>query len=403
MTASSPLAYVQCVNQVRFLLPWCEAQGALQKLYARVIARLEKMASRGKPRSKALKKQVEARAVEATEDQSEGPTAPKKRTRKVLSKKKSKGSKRQVKARAVELTEDQSEDPTAPKKRTRKVLSKKERENFVKCVNNVDTSVLTTVVSNKLREQSYFSENLTKLVDTLFADNHKLVEDILTNHRAHFGELYLKCKHEVDPYLKFQLQWQQYCSAFLLSRSYSLNSINLEKYAEESVAAVRMQWLDFCDRSGIPVPESNPVMITISSAVYELLLGHAESFQTSLNSNGECAGTTTQCSSVVTDGEDVHLRFGGAAICEMLHLHYKQIKECTDMQRDKLSQEITILQAMVMKDKSNLPHYLKYRDRGFMYFPDVSFVPFLQMIHETIRQVVSISSLEENTIEVSDV
>ena len=48
------------------------------------------------------------------------------------------------------------------------------------------------------------------------------------------------------------------------------------------------------------------------------------------------------------------------------------------MQRDKLLQEITILQAMVMKDKSNLPHYLKYRDRGFMYFPNVSFVPLLQ-------------------------
>ena len=109
-----------------------------------------------------------------------------------------------------------------------------------------------------------------------------------------------------------------------------------------------MQWLDFCDRNGIPVPESNPVMITISSAVYELLLEHAESFQNSLSSNGECTSTATQCPPVITDGEDVHLRFGGAAICEMLHLHYKQIKGCADMQRDKLSQEITILQAMVI-------------------------------------------------------
>ena len=99
----------------------------------------------------------------------------------------------------------------------------------------------------------------------------------------------------------------------------------------------------------------------------------------------------------------MHLCFGCAAICEMLHLHYKQIKECTDMQRDKLLQEITILQAMVIKDKSNLPQYLKYPDRGFMYFPDVTFVPFLQSIHETVMRVVSISSLEEDTIEVSDV
>ena len=47
-----------------------------------------------------------------------------------------------------------------------------------------------------------------------------------------------------------------------------------------------MQWLDFYDRNGIPVPENNPVMITISLAVYELLLEHAESFQNSLSSNG---------------------------------------------------------------------------------------------------------------------
>ena len=120
-----------------------------------------------------------------------------------------------------------------------------------------------------------------------------------------------------------------------------------------------------------------------------------------LSSNGASVSTST-CSPVVTDGDDVHLRFGGAAICEMLHLRYKQIKGCKDTLRNKLSQEITILQAMIMKDKTNLLHYLKYRDRGFMYFPDFSFVPFIQTVHETVRSAVSISSLGENTIEVCD-
>ena len=35
----------------------------------------------------------------------------------------------------------------------------------------------------------------------------------------------------------------------------------------------------------------------------------------------------------------------------------------SDSQRNNFSQEVTVLQAMVMKDKTNLPH-LKYRDRG---------------------------------------
>ena len=60
------------------------------------------------------------------------------------------------------------------------------------------------------------------------------------------------------------------------------------------VAAVRMQWLDYCDHSSISVPENNPVMITISSAVYELSsLEYAGSFQ---NSNGECKSMAHQSS-----------------------------------------------------------------------------------------------------------
>ena len=269
----------------------------------------------------------------------------------------------------------------------------------MKHVSEVDPLILTAVTNAKLREQSFFSDSLVRLVDVLFADHHQLVEDILKNHQKHFGELYLKCKQEVDSYLQFQLQWQQYCSAFLLSRAYPLSAINLDGSAEQAVSAIRMKWLEFYDRCGMPVPESNPVMIVISSAVYDLLLEHAERFQKKVSDNGDTMNKSLQ-SPVVKDGEDVHLWIGGAAICTMLHLHYQQIKECTATQRDKLSQEITILQAMLMKDKTNLPHYLQYRDRGFMYFPDTSFVPFIQSVHEVVRGVVSIDSLEEHVIEV---
>ena len=237
------------------------------------------------------------------------------------------------------LSEDKDEGSVAAKKRTCKILSKKERESLIKHLNEVDPMVLTAVANSKLREQSYFSELLMSLVDGLFTDNYQLAEDIITNHQTHFSVLYVKCKQEVDSYLQFQLQWQQYCSAFLLSRTYPLIAINLEKSVEHSVAAIRLQWLDFCDRSGIPVPESNPVMITLSLAVYEQLLECTERFQRSLSCNRESV-STPPCSPVVTDGDDVHFRFGGDAICEMLHLRYKQIKGCTDTQRNKLSPEI---------------------------------------------------------------
>jgi len=186
-----------------------------------------------------------------------------------------------------------------------------------------------------------------------------------------------------------------------IRRTYPLSDIKLEKSVEQSVATMRMQWLDFCDSKGVPVPESNPVMITLSAAVYEQFLECAERFQKNLSNSGGSVSTSTS-SPVVTDGDDIYLKFGGAAICKMLHQHYKQIKGCKDTQRNKLSQEITILQAMIMKDKTNLPHYLKYWHRGFMYFPDFSFVPFIKTVHKTVRSAVSISSLGENTIEVCD-
>ena len=90
------------------------------------------------------------------------------------------------------------------------------------------------------------------------------------------------------PYLQFQLQGQQYYSSFLLSRTYPLSVIILEKTVEQSVAAVRMQWLDFCDSKGVPVPSEDH---SISAAVYEQLLECAERFQRNLNSIGASVGT----------------------------------------------------------------------------------------------------------------
>ena len=74
----------------------------------------------------------------------------------------------------------------------------------------------------------------------------------------------------------------------------------------------------------------------------------------------------------------------------------KQIRHCSDAQRDKLSQEISILQAIVTKDKSKVPGYLKYRDRGNMYFPDVSFIPFIRQIDQLVKDVVNEKKMQED-------
>ena len=202
----------------------------------------------------------------------------------------------------------------------------------------------------------------------------------------------MESKKGVDPFLRFQLKWHEHCSVFLLARSYPLTAVNLDESAQRSVAVLRKQWLDFCDVNGLLVPGSNIVMMTISSAVYELLLKQTESFKNSLTNST----TKLPSSPPSTDGDDVYFRFGGAALCDMLNQRHQQIKSCMDMQRDKLSQEITILQAMNLKDKAILPQYLQYCDRGFMYFPDISFISFLRSVDEIVKKCMNMNTLKQD-------
>ena len=83
-----------------------------------------------------------------------------------------------------------------------------------------------------------------------------------------------------------------------------------------------------------------------------------------------------------SDGDDVYYRFRGAAICSMLKSRYKAIKNAIVLQETCL--EISILQATKLKHKST---YLSYRDRGFLYFPDTSLLPFLRKFNDTLKVV----------------
>ena len=72
--------------------------------------------------------------------------------------------------------------------------------------------------------------------------------------------------------------------------------------------------MEFCNSAGFPVPISNPLMIKLSSTVYNSLIEHIAS-----------KNKDDVCSAISLDGDDVYYRFGGATLCEMLHVRYKQI------------------------------------------------------------------------------
>ena len=282
-----------------------------------------------------------------------------------------------------------SEQPAAATKRKSKVMTVKERKSLLEFLDSGDDMVLVEVVKDDLKQQSLV-DNLKSFTEAL-CTNEQLITQLVICHRKYFSQLYVDCKKKPDPMLSFQLCWHKQCSSFLLSEEHNISLLKLEELPGCDISGTRDAWLHYCATNDMPVPKSNPVMITISATIYKVLLERVSSFQRSLSTT-----VATAVDGGYRDGDNVYYRFGGAAICEMLKLHYQQIRSCSDEQRDNLSQEIIILQAINTKDKSNIPDYLKYRDRGYMYFPHSSFIPFLREVDSIVKGVVNSNTFEEN-------
>ena len=130
-------------------------------------------------------------------------------------------------------------------------------------------------------------------------------------------------------------------------------------------------------------------MMAFSSALYNSLLEHVSSFQAS---QSEGAAGSTVVHTAEEDG--VYYCFGGGALCEMLHRCYKQISCSSD--KNLMSVEISILQAINTKDKSDVPQYLQYQDRGFMYFPHKIFIPFIRKLDTDLKKFINVQSCNKH-------
>ena len=265
-------------------------------------------------------------------------------------------------------------------------MKKSDREELLQSLNNIEEKFLLCEVNNELRA-TFDDDGLLKDFTNVLCSSDQLLRDIAVHHQHCFGALYVSSKMEQDAFTHFQFEWYKYCSVFLLSQEYTLKDINYQELQEYPVSVLRVKWY-FAKENGIPVPHCNQVMITLSSAVYSFLLDHVTRFQRRL--------VEPESITIGADDDDVYYRFGGATLCSMLHALYKQIKDCSEDQRDALSQRITILQAINIKDKSCIPGYLKYRDRGYMYFPDPVFIPYLREVDTILKQVVNSKGLNEH-------
>ena len=87
-------------------------------------------------------------------------------------------------------------------------------------------------------------------------------------------------------------------------------------------------------------------------------------------------------------------RFGGAALCRMIKLRENTIKgrkgtiKVTDRHREELENELELLYAIKMNDKSWLPSDLKeHLDEGGLYFLKEDFISFVQFADNCTRRL----------------
>jgi len=146
----------------------------------------------------------------------------------------------------------------------------------------------------------------------VFKKKVELLDEIIVFHHYYFVTLYTGCKKGPDPFKRFQFQWYHHYSALLLSEQYLLSEIFLRS---AQMHAVRSKRLSFSKSSDVAVLDSNPVMMLVSSPVNEFLREYSTNFQNAIHAKENCSKSTTE-----PDTDDVYNCFGGAAICDMLHL-----------------------------------------------------------------------------------
>ena len=213
-----------------------------------------------------------------------------------------------------------------------------------------------------------------------FTEDVTLLKSAVNSHRQIFISLYDETSKGKERHLRFQIEWHAKCSVFLLPKH-----VPTDKNTSKITSAFRERWLRFIEISTHSVDDCNKIMILFSSAVYNVLLNriHSESSKSSVQLPSNAL--------LNADGDNVYFRFGGAVISDMLHLRYKQIKAThrDSQKRTIISQQISIIESMNTKEKMDMPEYLQYRDRGYMYSPHLKFILFFRKVDNCVKEIVN--------------
>ena len=255
--------------------------------------------------------------------------------------------------------------------RKKHTLNKKKREQVIKALNAINSTdlldMVVTQLSNELHMRHYCERE--ELFTSLLDSSTEELKSICSSLAATFVEIYRKCEKGKEKYGRFQVEWHQSCSIFMLDGSTS------EAIASKCSSAELWSRIT----KSTPRDVRNPVMIAIVSSVYNYMM---KSAKLAINEPDTIAPPKVE-----SEPEEVYLRFAGAALADMFTLRYKAMKSDKSFHSKEMIQgELQVLEWMRMTDKSKLPSSLQYRDKGGMYFPDKELLQFIKCLDDCVRE-----------------
>lgn len=267
----------------------------------------------------------------------------------------------------------QASVPRGKKTKRQKQMNKAERQRLMTQVRKVDVNQLVVEAEEQLSKQLHFSvfEERGEFLTTLFSSRKSELSQLCDALIGEFCSIYERCATGKEKCSRFHMQWHSYCGTFLIEPTSSEPSCQSE--------SVKL-WTTLS--SSVRKEVRNPVIISLCSAVYDLLLVKVRT---------ELSGMFTEdssqpCISLSSEPEEVYYRFCGAAMAGMYKERYKMMKSSSCKQKEDVGKELTVLDWMRLNDKSTLPTSLQYKDEGGMYFPKHTLIPFIRDVDSYVRE-----------------
>ena len=266
--------------------------------------------------------------------------------------------------------------PTAKKTKRQKQMNKAERKRLMSQMRQVDISQLIVQAEQQLSKQLHFSvfEERGRFLCELFSSHKSELLQLCTALVDDFCCIYENCAVGKDKCSRFNMQWHNHCSTLLIEPT------STESASQENESTQVWSTLS----SGVTREVRNPVIISLCSAVYDLLLVKIRTMLSGMFAEESSGAHQQSDQSHSSEFEEVYYRFCGAALAGMYKERYKKMKSPSCKQKDDVSKELTVLDWIRLRDKSKLPKSLQYKDEGGMYFPSKSFIPFIKDVDSCV-------------------